>query len=221
MKNSTIFLLDEGEEKKNLYIAIIIGLLFHLFLIFIKFPKSDFLLPSLEEKKPTIIIIKPPIYKPPEKIRETPKPFARAIPIPDPTPEEPEPIREPSLIAENLTFENFEIPSLNEIPPPPDDDQILIVDGREVMPPLRLTEINPLYTEPARRARVEGYVILQLTIDKEGNVIEVKVLKGLPFGLTETAVEEAKKQKFKPAYRKSTGLSVNCIYTFTIRFQLD
>lgn len=223
MRSSSIFLLEEREEKRTLCFAIATGILFHIFLIFLKFPKTEFVLPALEENKPPTIIIKPPVFKQPEKIKEVKKPSARVVFIPDPTPEVPESIMETSnnVINEDIEIEDFQFGYPEEIPSPPEDNSVLIVDGREVMPPVRLTEISPVYPEAARRAGIEGYVILQLLIDKEGNANEVKVLKGLPFGLTEAAIEEAKKQKFKPAYSSSTGLPVNCIYTLTIRFKLN
>lgn len=221
MARSVIFLLEEREDRGNLYFAIVAGIIFHIFLILVKFPKPDFVLPSLEEKKPNVVVLKPPVFKPPEKKIETLRVKKRIIFIPDPGPENAEPIREHLILDEDLNIDNDFMYFPEKIPAPPEDEKVLIVDGMEIMPPVRLTEISPVYPEAARKAGIEGIVILQLLIDKEGNVVEVKVLKGLPFGLTEAAIEEAKKQKFKPAYRSSTGFPVNCIYTLTIRFKLN
>ena len=121
---------------------------------------------------------------------------------------------------DQLIPDDFVIGIPQDIPPPPEDDKPVIVGG-DVQAPVRLTPLNPIYTEAARKARIEGNVILQLTIDKSGNVIDVKVLRGLPMGLTEVAVEEAKKLKFRPAYRLSTKRPVDCIYTITVTFKIQ
>lgn len=217
------YFLEEKEEKRNFYIALCIGIIFHIILAFIHFPKAKYTLSALEQASKKVIVIKPPKFKPPEqqKQQEIVKPQVKKVAIPDPTPDEPEPIREPEIdLRDQMIPDDFVIGIPSDIPPPPEDDKPVIVGG-DVQAPVRLTPINPIYPEAARKARIEGNVILQLTIDKNGNVIDVKVLRGLPMGLTEVAIEEAKKQKFKPAYRLSTGLPVDCIYTLTVSFKIQ
>lgn len=113
------------------------------------------------------------------------------------------------------------IPGGVAVPRPPEPDQGPVIVGGDVQAPQRLTELVPIYTEPARKARIEGIVILQLTISKNGDVLDVKVLKGLPMGLAEAAVAAAKQQKFKPAYRASSGKPVDCLYTVTVQFRIS
>ena len=48
---------------------------------------------------------------------------------------------------------------------------------------------NPEYTQAARRAGVQGSVMLGLTIDIEGVARDIKVVKSLGYGLDEKAVE--------------------------------
>lgn len=113
------------------------------------------------------------------------------------------------------------VPGGVAVPRPPEPDQGPVVVGGDVQAPQRLTDLVPIYTEPARKARIEGIVILQLTISKGGDVLDVKVLKGLPMGLTDAAVEAARRQKFKPAYRASSGKPVDCLYTVTVQFRIS
>lgn len=58
---------------------------------------------------------------------------------------------------------------------------------------------DPEYTDSARQARIEGTVILTLSINEKGKVTAVKVQNGLDKGLDQNAVKAAKKWKFEPA----------------------
>lgn len=69
--------------------------------------------------------------------------------------------------------------------------------AKEVKPPKVLEAVNPEYTAEARAAAVEGNVVLDLTLCKEGKVKEVEVVEPLSHGLTEAAVSAARKWKFE------------------------
>ncbi|MBI4508151.1 MAG: TonB family protein [Deltaproteobacteria bacterium] len=56
-----------------------------------------------------------------------------------------------------------------------------------------------LYTEEARRAQVEGQVVLLLSVDESGRVAAVKLVKGLGYGLDEKAMAFGKTIRFRPA----------------------
>jgi len=59
---------------------------------------------------------------------------------------------------------------------------------------------NPAYTEEARAARAEGLVTLKAVIRKDGSVDSFEVVKGLGYGLDESAIHTvATKWRFKPA----------------------
>ena len=62
------------------------------------------------------------------------------------------------------------------------DDAPLRVGGAVTRPEI-INQVKPIYTELARRARVTGTVIVEAIIDQQGNVTNVRVLKGLPMGL--------------------------------------
>ena len=63
-------------------------------------------------------------------------------------------------------------------------------------------------------------LIIQAIIDKEGNVTSVKLLKGLPMGLDQAALDAIKKWRFRPA-TLADGRPVAVYYTLTVNFQLQ
>jgi TonB family protein len=77
------------------------------------------------------------------------------------------------------------------------DGPIVIRAG--VTPPQLIQKIMPRYTEAARRMRREGSVFLEAIIDKDGRVANVRVLKGLGFGLDEEATQAVSQWTYKPA----------------------
>ncbi len=97
------------------------------------------------------------------------------------------------------------------------DDEPLRVGGNVSRPEL-LERAEPIYTEPARQARVQGAVIVEAIIDQQGRVTHVKVLKGLPLGLDQAAVEAVQKWRFKPA--ELNGRPVKVYYSLTVSFQV-
>jgi TonB family protein len=73
------------------------------------------------------------------------------------------------------------------------------VVGNGVKAPQVLFQPLPAYTEEARKARAEGIVLIQAIIRKDGTVDSFKVLRGLGYGLDESAINTiATKWRFKP-----------------------
>jgi len=74
------------------------------------------------------------------------------------------------------------------------------------------------YTEIARRAGVEGTVYIQAKINKNGDVVDATVIKGLGAGLDEEALNAIKLTKFIPG--KQRGKPVNVKMTIPVKFVL-
>ena len=55
------------------------------------------------------------------------------------------------------------------------------------------------YTREARRAGVQGNVVLKVLLLGDGKLDRVRVVRRLPYGLTENAIRAACEIKFKPA----------------------
>lgn len=87
-----------------------------------------------------------------------------------------------------------------------------------VSEPLLVADSMPEYTEPARRARIQGMVLLEVDVDAEGRVAEVTPIKSLPHGLTEQAVRAVKRFRYQPA--EHHGQPVPARVEVAIRFRL-
>lgn len=62
-----------------------------------------------------------------------------------------------------------------------------------------LSKPEPPYTTEARRAKIAGTVVLSVLLGANGEITDIKVKKGLPHGLNESAIEAAKRIRFVPA----------------------
>lgn len=58
---------------------------------------------------------------------------------------------------------------------------------------------EPQYTLEAARHKIDGEVLLEITVDVDGSVKDVRVLVGMPYGLTERAVETVKQWRLRAA----------------------
>jgi TonB family protein len=91
--------------------------------------------------------------------------------------------------------------------------------GADVKAPVMIAKADPHYTDEARKNRVSGIVISEVLIDKAGRVVSVRVLKPLPFGLAQSAVDALKQWRFRPA--TLNGEPVDIVYNLTTNFRLD
>jgi TonB family protein len=60
-----------------------------------------------------------------------------------------------------------------------------------------LYQVNPNYPKMARAAHLEGDVVLDIVIDKEGNVADMKVVSGHPL-LVQSAMDAVKQWRYQP-----------------------
>ncbi|HEV8431925.1 MAG TPA: energy transducer TonB [Thermoanaerobaculia bacterium] len=94
-----------------------------------------------------------------------------------------------------------------------------IHQGTDIVPPRRTRGVEPKYTPEARKARVFGIVIVEVIIDTTGRVVAARILKALPFGLSQAAIDCVKQWRFTPAMRH--GRAIPVFYNLTVNFRLD
>lgn len=107
--------------------------------------------------------------------------------------------------------------ALNGNPNPVPEEEALRVSGSVTRPQL-LFRSRPEYTIEARKARLQGTVICEAVIDRDGCVQQARVLKGLPMGLDQAALDAIKQWVFLPA--RLDGKPVAVFYVLTTNFQI-
>ena len=90
--------------------------------------------------------------------------------------------------------------------------------GGPVKAPVVINRVEPIYTSLARKSRVSGIVILEVIIDHTGVVKDAQVLKPLPYGLDQAALDAVKQWTFRPG--TLNGQAIDVIFNLTINFRV-
>jgi len=117
-------------------------------------------------------------------------------------------------IPDDVTIMDTEI-DLDAPPPPPPpppgakkkEESPIFMAYEEA--PVLTKMVQPKYPEIARKAGVEGKVVMSIVVDEEGNVIDAEVIVAQPPGIFEEAAKEAIMQwKYKPAKQRDKAVKV-------------
>ncbi|MDZ4081289.1 MAG: energy transducer TonB, partial [Bdellovibrionales bacterium] len=108
-------------------------------------------------------------------------------------------------------FDNLKATNDDALPIP--TDEFLVTQ----MPRIK-KEVRAPYPDAARNARVEGPIVLDLLINADGMVVDVKLISGLGYGLDEAAINAIKLFEFEPARVQNQKVAVKIRYTY--RFEL-
>ena len=93
-----------------------------------------------------------------------------------------------------------------------------VAGGGKVMPPRLVKEVEPVYPAEARKAGIQGVVILEATTDLYGRVANAKVLRSIP-ALDQAAMDAVKQWVYEPMV--INGKPHPVVFTVTVRFTLD
>lgn len=80
-----------------------------------------------------------------------------------------------------------------------------------------ISQVEPVYPELARQARVQGSVVLEAEISRDGTVGNLNVLSGHPL-LTQAALDAVKQWRYKPTLLNNEPVQV--VTTLTVNFAL-
>ncbi|MEX0721217.1 MAG: energy transducer TonB [Balneolaceae bacterium] len=176
----------------------------------------------LPEDKPAVqaeftaekpLLVSPPITK----IKKTPPPPSLPVVpnvIPDDSPLDPPPI----------DFGNFDDSDLTPLPPVPGKKEVKeTLDQVEFMPEMQggvQAFYNLIkYPESAKRNGIEGMVIVQFVVNKEGKVEDPEIIRSIGGGCDEEVLRVIKLQKFTPGIQN--GRIVKVRMKQTVRFRLQ
>ena len=87
----------------------------------------------------------------------------------------------------------------------------------EILVPTLIKKVDPAYPEMARKAGIQGVVLLEATTDEKGDVVKVRVLKSIP-ELDQAAIDALKQWKYEPFLIE--GKPKGVVFTVTVRFAL-
>jgi protein TonB len=148
---------------------------------------------------------------PTQQIQRPPPPSRPAIPIES----------EDEDILDDVTIEETEVTfePLDELPPPPppEEDEVFEFFAVSEKPVIKHKE-EPKYPDLARKAGIEGIVVITVTIGKDGKVESASVFKSLPM-LDEAALAAAKKCVFSPAKQRDKFVRVKMNIPFHFKLK--
>jgi protein TonB len=82
-----------------------------------------------------------------------------------------------------------------------------------------ILKVNPKYPEEAKKEKIEGIVILEIIIEPDGKVSDIKALQDPDSRLTAAAIEAVRQWQFQPA-RDEQGKPRRVLSSLTINFDL-
>jgi TonB family protein len=90
--------------------------------------------------------------------------------------------------------------------------------GHGVSPPRAIHQVDPEFSDPARKAKFQGRVVLGLVVEASGNATNIHIVSPLGGGLDEKAVHAVETWKFKPA--EKDGQPVRVEIAVEVEFRL-
>jgi len=74
--------------------------------------------------------------------------------------------------------------------------------------PSVIFQVEPQYSDEARKAKLSGVVILELVVDPAGRARSIRVVSGTGMGLEEKAIEAVQQWRFRPGTRAGKAVPV-------------
>lgn len=148
---------------------------------------------------------------PTQQIQKPPPPAKPKIPVESEDEDIPEDL---TIEEEQFDFEQ----EVEELPPPPEEEEPIVPFFALSDKPVEIKRVNPVYPELAKKAGIEGTVVVKVLVNTKGDVEKVEILKSHPL-LDEAAVTAAKQFKFKPGKQRDRFVKVWVSIPFNFRLK--
>jgi protein TonB len=215
----------DSSLPSRLKMAALAAVAVHAVLFFVHFPGAvpNRIIVSPPPQGPHIknihFILPPEIPDPP---RSPERPLDTILHVPKMAPETPEPVRA------EASLESMQAPPFPgawhdtvmgpSLPSGMPGANRIIVDTEADIPARRIGGADPAYPAEARRLGLEDDVILLVTINANGDVVDVAVQQEALFGMTKAAVSAVRGWKYSPAIHH--GRPIIVMKVETIRFRI-
>lgn len=203
--------------RKYMFRGVLVGSGGFIAVFLLSFGTSAFLLNRPHETSVIVVPYRELAAPPPLTQNEPPPQVQVAVPVTPPTVGVAVPVPDAEAPPEQTIASQEEIaqstPGVSTgedlvVAPPSDDDLPKLGDYVYVEElPEAVTTVKPEYPELARSANVDGTVLVQALVGKDGRVKDVKVVKGIPM-LDASAVAAVKQWVFKPALSNNKPVAV-------------
>jgi TonB family protein len=80
-----------------------------------------------------------------------------------------------------------------------------------------LWKVDPEYSEEARKAKLQGVVLVRAVIDAGGHVQDIAVAQGLGLGLDEQAIAAVQRWKFRAGMRNGKPVATSALIQLSFR----
>ncbi len=100
-----------------------------------------------------------------------------------------------------------------------DKGAVVAGENQEIKPPKLLKKVAPIYPEEARKARIQGVVVLRVRVDEQGRVEQTMVIKSESSLLNKPAIDAVKQWKYEVLNLKGepTPVVFNVFVTFKLK----
>lgn len=169
-----------------------------------------------------------------EQIKMEEVTVTKQIEQPPPPPKPPVPVEVPNdeiLEDDELNLDAFldlDAPISDTPPPPPAPEEeveeepeifVIVEQMPELIGGLSAIQKKITYPEIAKKAGVEGRVIVQFVVDESGNVADPQVVRGIGAGCDEEAIRAVQQAQFKPGMQRGKAVKVKMSLPITFKLK--
>jgi protein TonB len=214
---------DKADLRKRYPLYIEVGLVLALLLLVVAVnvewrSEDDFNIPDQEQE-----VVEMEQIEQTQQVEKPPPPPEPQVPVEVPNDE----VLDDASIDLNAELDMDAAPSSPPPPPEPEEEEeeeepevfVAVENMPELKGGIQALREKVEYPEMARKAGVEGQVIVQFIVDEEGNVTDPQVLRGIGAGCDEEALRVVKEAQFEPGRQR--GKPVRVKMSLPIRFSLN